>query len=283
MRRLTPLVKWAGGKTTLLTRIRALIPDVNGTYYEPFLGGGAVYLDLQPGRAVVADTNAELIALYTAVRDQPEALMRILDRHQAHVTDRSYYYTLRTQTPAEMFPEEIAARFIYLNKTCYNGLYRVNRSGQFNVPFGRFATPPTLYDRVNLLSISALLQHAVLLHADYHEALASARRGDFVYLDPPYHPASTTANFTSYTPLGFGDDDQQALADEVHRLTQAGVDVLISNSDTPLIRTLYRRYVMEEALVGRAINSRADRRKGAKELLIQNYAPVAALTPALPR
>lgn len=283
MRRLTPLVKWAGGKTTLLTRIRALIPDVDGTYYEPFLGGGAVYLDLQPERAVLADTNAELIALYTAVRDQPEALMGILDRHQAHVTDRAYYYTLRTQAPAEMFPEEIAARFIYLNKTCYNGLYRVNRSGQFNVPFGRFATPPTLYDRANLLSISALLQSAVLLRADYRNALAGARSGDFVYLDPPYHPASTTANFTSYTPLGFGDDDQRALADEVHRLTKAGVGVLISNSDTPLIRTLYGRYVMDEALVGRAINSRADRRKGAKELLIQNYAPVAALTPALPR
>ena len=271
MNRLTPLVKWAGGKTTLLRDIAARTPDVYGTYHEPFVGGGAAFLALRPTRAVLADTNAELIAMYAAVRDEPEPLMRALDRHQTRVADRDHYYEVRARDPAALPPVEAAARFIYLNKTCYNGLYRVNRAGTFNVPLGRFKTPPTLYNRDNLLAVSAALAHAELRCADYRAALADASPGDFAYLDPPYHPASATASFTAYTPLGFGETQQRELAAEVARLTERGVAVLLSNSDTPLIRELHARYAMTEVTVGRAINSKADKRKGARELLVDNY------------
>ncbi len=267
----SPVVKWAGGKTSLLTRIAARLPKAYGTYIEPFLGGGATFFALRPERALVADSNAELIAMYEAIRDEPAALMAALDTLQPHVADRERYLAVRAQDPATLTRTEAAARFIYLNKTCYNGLYRVNREGKFNVPFGRHASPPRLYDASNLHAVGEALRRASVRCADYRDVLREATPGDFVYLDPPYHPAARTANFTSYTPLGFGDADQRALADEVARLTDAGVFVLLSNSDTPLIRELYGSYHATEESVGRAINSRADRRKGARELLVDNY------------
>ena len=275
----TPLVKWAGGKAGLLARIIERVPASFGTYHEPFLGGGAAFFALQLLRlrsgqattAVLSDTNRELIAMYEAVRDDPESLMRALDCLQPYVLDHERYYAIRAQDAADLTPAEAAARFIYLNKTCYNGLYRVNRRGQFNVPFGRYTRPPRLYDGANLLAVSAALRRATLLCADYHDALVDARAGDFVYLDPPYHPISRTASFTSYTALAFGEGDQRALAQEVRRLTSVGAYVLLSNSDTPLIRELYAGYAMTPVTVGRAINSKGDRRTGARELLVDNY------------
>ncbi len=267
----SPVVKWAGGKTSLLTRIAARLPEAYGAYIEPFLGGGAAFFALRPERALVADSNAELIAMYEAIRDEPAALMAALDTLQPHVADRERYLAVRAQDPATLTRVDAAARFIYLNKTCYNGLYRVNREGKFNVPFGRHASPPRLYDAGNLHAVGEALRRADMRCADYRDVLREATPGDFVYLDPPYHPPTRTANFTSYTPLGFGDVDQRALADEVARLTDAGVFVLLSNSDTPLIRELYGRYHATEEAVGRAINSRADRRKGTLELLVDNY------------
>ncbi len=273
--RASPIVKWAGGKAALLPRIRQRLPDAFRAYFEPFLGGGAVFLALRPARATLSDTNRELMAMYRAVRDRPEALTRALDRLQPHVLESERYYEMRARDPAALDPIEAAARFIYLNKTCYNGLYRVNRQGSFNVPFGRYARPPRLYDREAVDAMSAALKRAELLTADYREALAEARPGDLVYLDPPYHPLSRTASFTGYTALAFGEDDQRALAGEVARLTSAGVYALLSNSDTPLIRELYAGYRSTEETVGRAINAKGDRRTGARELLIDNYELIA--------
>ncbi|HWO94293.1 MAG TPA: Dam family site-specific DNA-(adenine-N6)-methyltransferase, partial [Dehalococcoidia bacterium] len=172
-RRPSPLVKWAGGKSSALAPILAsagTLPGHDGTYFEPFLGGAAAFLAIAPSRAVLSDTNAELIAMYEAVRDEPEALMRELDALQPYVADREYYYAERARAPQAMSRARAAARFIYLNKTCYNGLYRVNRRGQFNVPFGRYTTPPRLYDRENLLAVSAALGAAELVCADYRVA-----------------------------------------------------------------------------------------------------------------
>ena len=269
-----PLVKWAGGKAALVPHIRERLPREWGTYFEPFIGGGAAFFALAPPRAVLADTNRDLIAMYEAVRDHPGGVMQALNDLQPQVLDEERYYAIRAQDPATLSANEAAARFIYLNKTCYNGLYRVNRQGRFNVPFGRYSRPPRLYIPENLLAVSAVLRGADLLCDDYRTALAGAGDGDFVYLDPPYHPLSATANFTGYTSLGFGDDDQRSLADEIARLTETGAYVLLSNSDTPLIRELYAEYRIAELKVGRAINSRGDRRAGVTELLVDNYSMI---------
>jgi DNA adenine methylase len=274
-RRVSPLVKWAGGKTSLLPHVIARLREASAppgaTYFEPFLGGGAVFFALQPERAVVSDTNRDLVQMYTIVRDEPEALMGALDDLQQHVLDSERYYAIRSQDPSSLPAVDAAARFIYLNKTCYNGLYRVNRRGQFNVPFGRYRVGPRLYDRANLLAASDALRRASVLCVDYHEALREAKAGDIVYLDPPYHPLSATANFTGYTALAFGEGNQRALVQEIRRLSELRAFVLLSNSDTPLIHELYGEYALNRLAVSRAINSRGDRRTGTFELLIDNY------------
>ena len=213
------MVKWAGGKKALLPHVLAKFREsgasATGTYFEPFLGGGAVFFALQPGLAVVSDTNRDLVHMYQVVWTSREALMGALDELQKYVLDSERYYAIRSQEPASLSAVAAAARFLYLNKTCYNGLYRVNRRGQFNVPFGRYRIPPRLYDRANLLASSEALRRATVLCVDYHEALREAKAGDIVYLDPPYHPLSATANFTGYTALAFGEGNQRALVQEV--------------------------------------------------------------------
>lgn len=268
-----PIVKWAGGKRSVLPQLLALVPPRFSTYYEPFLGGGAFFLALEPDRAVIGDANCELIAAYAAVRDEPEAVMAALDRMQPYVRDRDFYYWVRSQDPSALPPAERAARFIFLNKTCYNGLYRVNRAGAFNVPFGRYTRPPILYDRANLERVSQLFRRAELRCADFALTVESAGEEDFVYLDPPYVPLTRTANFTKYTSGDFDAADQRRLAEVVHRLTGRGCRVLLSNSDMPLVRELYPEppYIIETVYAPRNINSDAGGRSRIPELAIRNY------------
>jgi DNA adenine methylase len=273
-------VKWAGGKAQLVPRFRQVFPPARGgpesrpagfeRYFEPFLGGGAVYLALRPARAVLSDLNADLMNAWRVVRDDPEALMAALD---AHVYDRAHYYRVRALEPEALDPVQRAARFIYLNKTCYNGLYRVNSRGRFNVPFGRYPRPPKLYDRANLLAISRLLRDAELLCAPFEEGTEGAGPGDFVYLDPPYDPLSPTANFTGYTEGNFTREDQRRLAAHVRDLDRRGCLVAVSNSDTPEIRELYRGFHIETVRMPRNINCKPDGRAPVHELLITNFEP----------
>ena len=266
-----PLVKWAGGKAQLLLQMGAFFPKDYRTYFEPFVGGGAVFFHLRPERAVLADLNPELINLYVSVRDHPNDVMEALERHFPRRKSETYFYRLRGRNPARLSPAERAARTLFLNKTCFNGLYRVNAEGRFNVPWGGYKNP-TIYKRDNVLAVSALLQGKKILHADYRKALESANFGDFVYLDPPYHPLSVTSSFTSYTKEDFGDTEQRQLADAYHRLDGKGVRLMLSNSSTPLVRSLYEGFRVETLKAKRAINSRGTGRGAIDELLVMNYA-----------
>lgn len=266
-----PVVKWAGGKRSLRQELRALAPPRFTRFYEPFLGGAAFFLSLAPGSAVLSDANGELIELYRAIRDAPGAVMAALDRLRPRVLEEAFYYETRAVAPASLPPAERAARFIYLNKTCYNGLYRVNRAGRFNVPFGRYSTPPALYNRANMLRVAELLGRAELRCNDFEAALAGAAGGDFVYLDPPYVPLSATASFTQYTTDAFTLEDQRRLAATVHELTARGCRVLLSNSDTRLVRQLYAGYHIDVLHAPRSINSDAGGRQRIPELAIRNY------------
>lgn len=266
--RLAPFVKWAGGKRRLLSQLAPFLPATYGTYIEPFLGGGALYLALEPRHAILADLNQELILCYQVVRDHLEALLIDLDRH---VYERDYYYRLRAMDPATLSPVGRASRFLYLNKCGYNGLYRVNADGRFNVPFGRYTRPPRLYQEAPMREISMLLRTARIQAAPYQETLELGRAGDFVYLDPPYHPLSPTAAFTAYTAGAFGDRDQRELADWYRLLDRRGCRLMLNNSDTPLIRQLYHDFHIEELQALRAINSDPLARGPITELLILNY------------
>ncbi|MGH2470305.1 MAG: DNA adenine methylase, partial [Chloroflexota bacterium] len=274
--RATPFVKWAGGKRSLLAQMAPFFPTLEGgaRYFEPFLGGGAVYFQLQPARAVLSDLNSELIGAYRVIRDGVAELMTDLD---GHGDDAAHYYATRARAVAGLSPVEQASRFIYLNKWCYNGLYRVNSKGIFNVPRGRYNTPPRLYHADNLHAISRLLAGADLRVAPYQEALASAQAGDFAYLDPPYAPLSSTAYFTSYTRDDFGQADQRALASALRDLDRRGVRFLLNNHNTPELRELYQPFHVRVINARRNINSRIDRRAGVEELVVTNYDPERAL------
>ena len=271
-----PFVKWAGGKGQLLQQLEQCIPERFSTYYEPFLGGGAVFFYLVERRAcfnaILSDINTELINAYDVVKNGVEALIGELGRHEAKykLAPKDYYYQVRAEEPSDDVGN--AARLIFLNRTCYNGLYRVNRMGRFNVPFGRYENP-TICDEENLLTINQVLHwsSAKLLAVDYREATKDAGKGDFVYLDPPYQPVSATANFTSYTDSGFSFDDQIRLGDWFRELDRRGCRVLLSNSSNGKVRRIYRGYSVQEVEVLRAISCKADRRKGHTELIVSNH------------
>lgn len=267
-----PIVKWAGGKTKLLGELELRLPRRFGRYFEPFLGGGALFFRLAPGRASLADYNRDLINLYRCVADHVDSLIRRLTRYrQAH--SHEHYYELRTRWNEGGFaraPVERAAAFLYLNKTCFNGLYRVNQKGEFNVPVGRYVAP-RIFDPVHLRAASKLLAKAEIASGHYADTVADAEAGDFVYFDPPYDPVTTSANFTSYTAQSFSSDDQRELAAVIRGLTRRGVHVMMSNSDTPLIRRLYRGFDIAEVKAPRAINSKGSKRGAVSELVITNY------------
>ncbi len=272
-----PFVKWAGGKTQLLPQFEALYPEAARVrrYLEPFLGSAAVFFQvrrlLRPRKAVLADGNEELINVYQAIQGNVSRVIRALSEHR-RLHSKEHYYRTRSRRPRDLSSVERAARFIYLNKTCFNGLYRVNAGGGFNVPMGRYQDPPIL-DADNLRSVALSLQGVELRTAHFRETLDYARKGDFVYFDPPYHPVSETSYFTSYTRDSFGPRDQEELAEVFAALDRRGCRVMLSNSDCPFIRGLYPGFAIHTVRARRSINSKADRRGRVSEVVVLNYEP----------
>ena len=273
-----PFIKWAGGKGQLIPHIVRLIPPRFARYFEPFLGGGAVFFQLaSPDRnAFLSDINYELINAYKVIKNHVEELIPALIYHQNEYnkSPKKYYYHLRDSTSSTNKIKK-AARFIALNKTCYNGLYRVNKNGLFNVPIGRYKNP-LICDIDNLRKMSVVLNRSgsYLEVNDYKKVLVEkTEKDDFVYLDPPFYPVSNTANFTSYTNNGFSLEDQKELASIFNELTDKGCKVLLSNSNTNEIKSLYSNYshLTQIINVNRSINTIASKRVGHTELLIRNY------------
>lgn len=265
-----PIIKWVGGKTKLLPELLARKPEHFGRYYEPFCGGAAMFFRIAPERAVLSDSNTDLIGLYRAVAKDVSAVIKRLEAHrEAHDQDHYYGTRARWNDPdASWSAYDRAAAFIYLNKTCFNGLWRVNRAGGFNVPIGRYSDPPICVPE-SLRAAQAALSRARLSCGDYLTAVADAERGDFLYFDPPYDPVTPTANFTSYTAGAFGRDEQRALAEKARELVARGCRVMLSNSDTPFVRSLYRgAFRIDRVKCARAINSNASRRGEVDEVII---------------
>ena len=278
----SPFLKWAGGKSQLLAVLGSHFPSNFGTYFEPFLGGGAVFFHLfnsgRLGRAVLSDSNRDLINCYVVVRDAPDKLLTRLGELQKHAKNKRYYYGARKRfneiklRTAEDVSIEKASLLLYLNKTCYNGLYRVNRKGEFNVPWGDYKNPHIFNDR-NLKEVSMVLNRRgiEIRCQDYTKVLDEAYENDFIYFDPPYQPVSETANFTSYTPDSFTQGDQERLAKVFRALASKGCFVMLSNS--PKARHLYEEhgYHIETVRASRAISSVGSKRGPIEELLIMNY------------
>lgn len=271
--KIKPFLKWPGGKRRVLPEIRKYVPDSYGTYYEGFLGGGAVLLDLLPEKAVVSDINVELIESYETIRDEKDALIYLLEDH-AGKNSLEYFLEVRSWDRAEDWltassKVKRTARMIYLNRTCFNGLYRVNRKNQFNAHFGHYKDPKVV-DYENLEALSTWLKQADISfnHNGYKENISKAGSGDFVYLDPPYIPVTDTAYFVSYTKTGFDMDDQIALRDTAVEIDDRGGYVLLSNSDTPQIRELYEDFHIETIRVTRAIGAGAKSRVAVGEVLV---------------
>lgn len=265
-----PFVKWVGGKRQLLDVLHVAAPRDFGRYFEPFVGGGAFLFSQLPGSATISDANAELINCYQVIRDNVEALIRSLRRHK---NEEEHFYAVRAKKPSEMTPVQRASRFIFMNKTCFNGLYRENKSGQFNTPFGRYDNPK-IVDTENLVAISEYLRTSdvEIKHSGYQDVLAQALPGDFVYFDPPYVPMTKTASFASYVKGGFGLHDQAELANVFAELTKKGVMAMLSNSNTQVIHDLYKEYNIQIIHAARSINCKGGKRgKEANEVLITNY------------
>lgn len=275
---LKPIVKWVGGKRQLLDAINGAAPKRGVAFYvEPFVGGAAVLLDRQPAKARINDYNPELINVYKVVRDDPETLVEILTEHEAKDA-KEYFYKVRswdrTGVIDSLSDTERAARIIYLNKTCFNGLFRVNSAGQLNVPYGRYKHP----NIVNAVGINALHRYfkdndIEITCGDYADALVGLGEGVFVYLDPPYMPISAGSSFTGYTDDGFDYDEQKRLRDECIKLKRRGAKFLESNSDCQEIRDLYdgHGFHIETVKAKRSINSRSDRRGEINEVLIRSW------------
>ncbi|MGI0046127.1 MAG: DNA adenine methylase [Nitrosotalea sp.] len=273
-----PFVKWAGGKRQLLPIIANHIPQKFDRYFEPFLGGGAVFFNLvsqgRDAKWFVSDLNSDLVLSYVTIRDRVKELVASLESHSTSYfkNPSSYYYKIRENNPKGQI--EKVSRLVFLNKTCFNGLYRVNSKGKFNVPLGKY-TNPNIVNKENLLAVSEILQSKdiSIKCQDFEGALKNATSDDFVYLDPPYHPVSETANFTSYTEDDFGYDDQKRLYAKFKALDRKGVKILLSNSKSDEIIDLFEEFSggMVEINTNRFINSVSQRRTGHTELLIRNY------------
>src|SRR3989338_2762632 len=272
-----PFVKWVGGKRQLLAQFRRLnlYPpekfDIRtGRYFEPFVGGGAVLFDLLPEKGFLSDLNKELVTTYNVIKNDVEGLIASLKKHK---TDKEYFLKIRAQDPKTLSDITVASRFIFLNRTCFNGLYRVNSKGGFNVPYGKYNNP-LICDEDNLIKVSKSLQNIEIKHQDYKEVLRNAKKGDFVYFDPPYYPVSKTASFTSYTAEAFLDKEQIELRDTVLELNNRGCFVMLSNSDTPFINKIYsglKGIRVNKVEAGRAINSNGSGRGKITEVLVTNY------------
>lgn len=270
----TPILKWVGGKRQLLNEILKHIPDKFSTYYEPLLGGGAVLFDLQPKKAIVNDINEDLINVYSVIRDNVEELIEDLKKHK---NDADYYYEIREKDrDKEKYNQlsniEKASRIIYLNKTCYNGLFRVNQQGEFNAPFGKYKNP-NIVNETTIRAVNNYFNKAQITFkcTDFEEAVKGIRKGSFVYFDPPYDPVSDSSNFTGYDKGGFNRDEQIRLKTLCDKLNRRNIKFLLSNSATSFIFDLYKDYNITIVQANRAINSKSDKRGKVNEVLVKNY------------
>jgi DNA adenine methylase len=283
-----PIVKWAGGKRQILAQLIDRLPLSWEHYYEPFIGGGALFIALNNmgniKRATISDANPELVNLYRVIQNRPNELVRAL-KHPEFKNTREKYLELRNTfnrkrgNPTDAV--ERAALFLYLNRHGYNGLWRVNRKGEFNVPFGRYQSPRFPSPR-QILGFSDLLECVTIQEGDFARTMEKAQEGDFVYCDPPYFPISSTSRFTAYHAKEFSFEDQVRLAQVCRNLSRRGVSVMISNSWAPEISQLYHEFHHEMITAARAINSRGDRRTGIPELIITNYLPEKDATRLIP-
>jgi DNA adenine methylase len=272
-----PILKWVGGKGQLLSQLRTFYPPRYEAYFEPFLGGGALYFDLKPAKASLNDVNAALMGCYRNIQKRSDEIIEMLRRLQTRYEKSTeqeraeMFYKIRSEynTLADHIPQKTAF-LIFLNKTCYNGMYRENSTGQFNVPFGRY-TNPQILDEENVRNVSIMLDGATLSSVSFEQAVRSAKRNDFVYFDPPYHPLNQTSNFTGYHAQDFTETDQKNLRDLVVDLDKRGCLVMLSNSYSDFIRDLYRDFYQHAVLASRAINCKATGRGKIKELLVTNY------------
>ncbi len=274
-----PFVKWVGGKRQLLKQFRLMdlyppegFDPEKSRYFEPFVGGGAVFFDLLPKKAFLADLNFELVTTYNVIKNDVEKLITALKKQRYN---KEYYLKVRSKNPEKLSDLQVATRFIFLNRSGFNGMYRVNSKGGFNVPFGKYENP-LICDEINLRKVSKALQNVEIKHQDYKHVLKKAKKGDFVYFDPPYHPVSKTAAFTSYTSQGFGEKEQIELRNTFLELHKRGCFVMLSNSDAPFINKIYseiKKYGIKinKVEAGRAINSKASGRGKITEVLVTNY------------
>jgi DNA adenine methylase len=274
---IVPLLKWAGGKRQLRSELTSRLPERWGTYFEPFIGGGALLVELanlgRLDKAVIGDKNPELVSLYRVVKQNPEGLIRALSDEKFKNDEESFRKLkaeFNTIIGTKKHSVNRAALFVYLNKHSYNGLWRVNRKGHYNVPFGKYARL-SLPSHQSILKFSRMLEGITLMHADFERVVRSAKRDDFVYFDPPYHPLSKTACFTDYTTGGFSFADQERLAGVFGKLSDRGVRLMLSNSSTPAIGELYEGFIVHTVPAKRFINCNGKKRGGAFEVIITNY------------
>jgi len=269
-----PVLKWVGGKRQLMGEIEKVLPKTYTRYYEPFIGGGAVLFELQPNKAVINDVNSELINLYNVIKDDVESLIEDLRKHE---NTSEYFYKIREidrnrESYEKLSNVEKASRIVYLNKTCFNGLFRVNKAGEFNSPFGKYKNP-NIVDEITLRAVSKYFNKAdiKILNGDFEQSLKGIRKGSFVYFDPPYDPVSSSANFTGYDKGGFNRDEQIRLKNLCDKLDKKGVKFLLSNSATDFIKDLYKDYNIKVVKAKRAINSNGNARGEVDEVLVRNY------------
>ena len=270
-----PFLKWAGGKSQLIPQYLPYFPTYQN-YYEPFVGGGAIFFHLQPERSFLIDINIELVNVYRCVRDQLEELVAKLEEHRERHSPE-HYYQVRSQlsTSDDWFFQgndlDRAARLIYLNKTCFNGLYRENSKGHFNVPIGSYKNP-SIYDPEALEAASIALRSSRIEYGSFDMVLQYAKSADdFVYFDPPYYPISKTSSFTAYNRYSFDEDKQVLLRDVFAQLSDRGVKVMLSNSDCPFVRDLYQDFNIHTIYATRNINSNPEKRGKITEVLVTSY------------
>ena len=268
-----PFVKWVGGKRRVIPELIRSMPESFEHYYEPFIGGGALFFHLrslnvlQDNQITISDMNLRLIRTYRAIRDDVDSVIDRLEHHTKH-HDKNYFYRVRdVEVDSYAKDVDVAAWFIYLNKTAFNGLYRVNKKNQFNAPFGRYKNP-NICDTDNLLACHRALQNIDIVHGCFDQASKRAKKGDLVYFDPPYVPVSVTSSFTSYTSNGFGSLEQVILRDHAQRLKERGVFVMVSNAEHELVRSWYRSFLIRSIQVGRAINCKGSSRGRVGEVII---------------
>ena len=263
-----PFLKWAGGKGRLLGKLNKFFPKNYNRYFEPFIGGGAIFFHLNPEKAIINDLNEELVNLYKIIKDIPEELMEELNKLQNKVSDKDFFLKMRSKKPKKEL--EKAVRMVFLNRTCYNGMYRVNSKGEFNVPFGDMGNPK-LYEKKNILACSHTLKKTTILNGDYKKLNRRIRENDFVYLDPPYVPLSETAHFTSYTSEKFGKEHQLELLTFCEKIDKKGGLFMLSNSYNEYTEELYQKFNINTIKAARSVAAKSESRAEIKEIVVTNY------------